>query len=120
MKLSGGERKMVAVGRALMAKPKVLLLDEPTSGLASNLSRQLLTDDIRGLAAAGASILLVEQKAIAALEISDWGYVLAGGRTVISSSAADLLAREDLGEVFLGRLGDGDTAGAGIGAKHAP
>jgi len=105
-KLSGGERKMVAVGRALMARPEVLLLDEPTSGMASALSRQLLTGDIRRLANAGTSILLVEQKAVAALEISNWGYVLANGRTLISSPAAELLAREDLGEVFLGKVSD--------------
>ncbi len=103
VKLSGGERKMVAVGRALMNKPQVLLLDEPTSGLAADLSRRLLTEDIRGLAASGAAILLVEQKALAALEISDWGYVLAQGRTAISSSASDLLARSDLADVFLGQ-----------------
>jgi branched-chain amino acid transport system ATP-binding protein len=102
VKLSGGERKMVAVGRALMARPSVLLLDEPTSGLAPDLSRELLTKDIRALAASGTSVLLVEQKALAALEISHWGYVLAGGTTALSSSAADLLARQDLGQVFLG------------------
>ena len=103
-KLSGGERKMVAVGRALMNHPKVLLLDEPTSGLSAELSRRLLTTDIRGLAAAGTAILLVEQKALAALEISDWGYVLAAGQTVVTSQASDLLARPDLGDVFLGRV----------------
>ncbi len=103
VKLSGGERKMVAVGRALMNRPRVLLLDEPTSGLAPDLSRELLTKDIRGLAVAGTSVLLVEQKALAALEISHWGYVLSAGTTALSSSAADLLARDDLGEVFLGR-----------------
>jgi branched-chain amino acid transport system ATP-binding protein len=95
---------MVAVGRALMNEPKVLLLDEPTSGLAGDLSRQLLTRDVRGLAAAGTAVLLVEQRALAALEISNWGYVLAQGATVMSSPAAELLRREDLGEVFLGRV----------------
>jgi branched-chain amino acid transport system ATP-binding protein len=103
-KLSGGERKMVAVGRALMSRPRVLLLDEPTSGLAEELSKQLLTRDIRNLAATGTSVLLVEQKALAALEISDWGYVLAAGRTVMSCPAPELLERPDLGEVFLGRV----------------
>jgi ABC-type branched-subunit amino acid transport system ATPase component len=103
-KLSGGERKMVAVGRALMSRPKVLLLDEPTSGLSAERSAQLLTRDIRALAESGASVLLVEQKALAALEISHWGYVLALGRVVISTPAAQLLARPDLGEVFLGHV----------------
>jgi ABC-type branched-subunit amino acid transport system ATPase component len=103
VKLSGGERKMVAIGRALMTRPRVLLLDEPTSGLASDLSRHLLTTDIRGLAEAGTAVLLVEQKALAALEICHWGYVLAGGTTVISCAAPELLARSDLAEVFLGR-----------------
>jgi branched-chain amino acid transport system ATP-binding protein len=114
-KLSGGERKMVAVGRALMSKPSVLLLDEPTSGLASDLSRELLNKDVRGLAEAGAGVLLVEQKALAALEIAHWGYVLAGGRTVLSSSASQLLERDDLGEVFLGRVSEDAHTGAGAG-----
>jgi len=108
-KLSGGERKMVAIGRALMAEPKVLLLDEPTSGLSAELSNRLLTEDIGNLARSGTAILLVEQKALAALQISDWGYVLATGRTVISSSAKTLLARADLAEVFLGHVSDADT-----------
>ncbi len=103
-KLSGGERKMVAVGRALMARPRVLLLDEPTSGLSAERSAQLLTGDIRALAETGASVLLVEQKALAALEISHWGYVLALGQVVLSAPADALLARPDLGEVFLGRV----------------
>src|SRR5215472_13775116 len=117
-KLSGGERKMVAVGRALMSQPKVLLLDEPTSGLSAERSTQLLTRDIRALAESGASILLVEQKALAALEISHWGYVLALGRVVISAPAAELLARPDIGEVFLGRAAQGSKAGPGL--RHAP
>jgi branched-chain amino acid transport system ATP-binding protein len=120
VKLSGGERKMVAVGRALMARPRVLLLDEPTSGLAPDLSRELLTQDVRGLAESGTSILLVEQKARAALEISHWGYVLAQGATALSSSAPELLAREDLGEVFLGLGGAAQGALADIEPESAP
>src|SRR5215469_13363560 len=89
---------------ALMSRPKVLLLDEPTSGLSAERSAQLLTRDIRALAESGASVLLVEQKALAALEISHWGYVLALGRVVLSAPAAQLLARPDLGEVFLGQV----------------
>ena len=103
-KLSGGERKMVAIGRALMNRPRVLLLDEPTSGLSAELSRRLLTEEVRGLANNGTSVLLVEQKAIAALEISDWAYVLALGKAVLSASAPELLTRPDLGEIFLGRI----------------
>jgi branched-chain amino acid transport system ATP-binding protein len=114
VKLSGGERKMVAVGRALMSRPSVLLLDEPTSGLAPDLSRELLTRDVRGLAEGGTSILLVEQKARAALEISHWGYVLAQGATALSSSAPELLGREDLGEVFLGLGGAAQGALADV------
>jgi branched-chain amino acid transport system ATP-binding protein len=120
VKLSGGERKMVAVGRALMSRPRVLLLDEPTSGLAPDLSRELLTRDVRGLAESGVSILLVEQKARAALEISHWGYVLAQGATALSCSAPDLLAREDLGEVFLGLGGAAHGALADIEPSVAP
>lgn len=103
-KLSGGERKMVGIGRALMTQPRMLLLDEPTSGLSAERSSQLLQRDVRGLAQTGTSILLVEQKALSALEISHWGYVLALGRLALSSSAPELLAREDLGDVFLGRV----------------
>ena len=108
-KLSGGERKMVAIGRALMNRPRVLLLDEPTSGLSAELSRRLLTEEVRGLANSGTSVLLVEQKAIAALEISDWAYVLALGKAVLSASAPELLTRPDLGEIFLGRIAQSDA-----------
>ena len=101
-KLSGGERKVVAIGRALMGRPVVLLLDEPTSGLSAELATEVLRNEVAGLARTGAGVLLVEQKAIAALEVSQWSYVLAAGRTQLSCSAADLLGRSDLAEVFLG------------------
>jgi branched-chain amino acid transport system ATP-binding protein len=99
-----------------MGKPQVLLLDEPTSGLSAERSTQLLTRDIRALAGSGASILLVEQKALAALEISHWGYVLALGQVVISAPAAQLLARPDLGEVFLGQVASHEPAPQGTQA----
>lgn len=102
-KLSGGERKVVAIGRALMSRPVVLLLDEPTSGLSAELSTEVLKNEVAGLARTGAGVLLVEQKAIAALEVSHWSYVLSAGRTQISCAAAELLARSDLSDVFLGK-----------------
>jgi ABC-type branched-subunit amino acid transport system ATPase component len=102
-KLSGGERKMLAMARVLMLEPRILVLDEPTSNLSAELSRMLLEDHVRGLGRAGTAVLIVEQKALAALTISDWGYVMAGGAMKVSSAAKDLLERKDIGEVFLGR-----------------
>ena len=102
-KLSGGERKMLAIARVLMLKPSLLVLDEPTANLSPQLSAMLLHDHVRRLSHAGASVLLVEQRATAALEISDWAYVLVAGRVQVDGPAAQLLARSDIGEVFLGR-----------------
>lgn len=101
-RLSGGERKMVAIGRALVAKPDLLLLDEPTAGLSAALSRQVLETQVTGLGQLGVAVLMVEQKAHTALAVSQWGYVLATGRLRISSTAGEILARPDLGSVFLG------------------
>jgi ABC-type branched-subunit amino acid transport system ATPase component len=102
-KLSGGERKLLAIGRVLMMQPSLLILDEPTANLSPDLARRVLEEDIAALAAAGMAILLVEQRAREALEISDWGYVLAGGRVHLSSASQPLLARADIGEIFLGQ-----------------
>ncbi|MGH7642928.1 MAG: ABC transporter ATP-binding protein [Candidatus Dormibacteria bacterium] len=102
MQLSGGERKMVALGRVLMLRPQVLVLDEPTAGLSPELSRAVLREQVRTLADRGTAILLVEQKAFEALEISDWAYVLVGGRVVIEGRGPELATRPDIREVFLG------------------
>ncbi len=102
-KLSGGERKMLAIARVLMLRPSVVILDEPTSNLSPALAREVLEGQVRALAAAGSAVLLVEQKAKEALAVGDWGYVLVAGLVTVSGPAAELLAREDIGELFLGR-----------------
>ena len=102
-KLSGGERKMLAIARVLMLEPRLLVLDEPTSNLSAELSRMLLEEHVRRLGQGGTALLIVEQKALAALTISDWAYVMAAGTMKVSSAAKELLARKDIGEVFLGR-----------------
>jgi len=105
--LSGGERKMVAVARAMMISPALLVLDEPTAGLAPQPAATLLNDYIATLAGTGVSLLMVEQRAKEAMSISDRAYVMAGGRVVLHDRADAVLARPDLGEVFLGRTGPG-------------
>jgi ABC-type branched-subunit amino acid transport system ATPase component len=102
-KLSGGERKMLAVARVLMLEPKMLVLDEPTSNLSPDLSRSVLRDQVRRLADTGTSVLLVEQKAFEALGVSDWAYILVAGRVELAGPASEILARPDIREVFLGQ-----------------
>jgi ABC-type branched-subunit amino acid transport system ATPase component len=102
-KLSGGERKMLAMARVLMLEPAVLVLDEPTSNLSPELSRSVLRDQVRRLADAGTAVLLVEQKAFEALGVSDWAYILVGGRVEIAGPASEIRGRPDIREVFLGR-----------------
>lgn len=101
-KLSGGERKMLAMGRVLMLSPAVLVLDEPTANLAPLVATQLLEEYIRGFADHGSTVLLVEQRAKAALRISDWTYVLGGGRIVLSGAPKDLEENPAFVESFLG------------------
>jgi branched-chain amino acid transport system ATP-binding protein len=103
-KLSGGERKMLAIGRVLMLRPKVVIFDEPTSNLSPGLARQVLEGQVRALADAGSAVLLVEQKAMEALAVSDWGYVMVAGLVHLDGPAAELRARDDIGELFLGRV----------------
>jgi len=102
-KLSGGERKMLAMARVLMLEPAVLVLDEPTSNLSPELSRSVLRDQVRRLADAGTAVLLVEQKAFEALGVSDWAYILVGGRVEIAGPAGEIRDRPDIREVFLGQ-----------------
>jgi ABC-type branched-subunit amino acid transport system ATPase component len=104
-KLSGGERKMLAMGRVLMLTPSVLVLDEPTANLAPLVATQLLEEYIRGFADSGSTVLLVEQRAKAALRISDWTLVLGGGRVVLSGPPKDLEDNPVFVESFLGGAG---------------
>jgi branched-chain amino acid transport system ATP-binding protein len=99
--LSGGEQQMLAMGRALMADPKVLLMDEPSMGLAPVLVEQVF-DTIKELNEEGSTIFLVEQNASMALEIADRGYVLQTGEVVLSDTAKNLLASEEVQEAYLG------------------
>jgi len=106
-KLSGGERKMLAVARVLMLKPKLLIVDEPTANLAEELAHALLSQHIAGLASTGTAVLLVEQRVKAALEISDWSYVLVSGGMQLSGKPDELRARADFADIFLGAQGTG-------------
>jgi branched-chain amino acid transport system ATP-binding protein len=101
-KLSGGERKMLAMGRVLMLEPAVFLLDEPTANLAPPVARSLLEEHVRALAENGASVLVVEQRARAVLAISDHTYVLAGGEVRMEGTPAELAASPAFVESFLG------------------
>jgi branched-chain amino acid transport system ATP-binding protein len=100
--LSGGEQQMLAIGRALMARPRLMLLDEPSMGLAPFLVR-LILDILVRLKEQGMTILLVEQNARAALQIADRGYVLENGRIVLEGLAKDLLADQDVKRAYLGK-----------------
>ncbi|MDX5360354.1 MAG: ABC transporter ATP-binding protein [Alphaproteobacteria bacterium] len=99
--LSGGEQQMLAVSRALMMKPKLLMLDEPSLGLAPQIVRAIL-DALRDLSRDGMTVLLVEQAAFTALKIADVGYVLQNGRAVLSGPTQDLLKDSRLIERYLG------------------
>ena len=99
--LSGGEQQMLAMGRALMSHPKLLMLDEPSMGLAPILVEQIF-GIIRELHASGTTILLVEQNAQAALEVADRAYVLETGRIVLSGTGAELMASDQVQKAYLG------------------
>jgi branched-chain amino acid transport system ATP-binding protein len=99
--LSGGEQQMLAIGRALMSRPRLLLLDEPSMGLAP-LMVQRIFETIRAIAAEGVTLLLVEQNAKLALEICDRGYVMESGRIALAAPARELLADPGVREAYLG------------------
>ncbi|MCT2989830.1 ABC transporter ATP-binding protein [Propionibacterium freudenreichii] len=99
--LSGGEQQMLAMGRALMSRPKMLLLDEPSMGLAP-LFVQEIFDIIKAINEAGTTVLLVEQNANMALQIADHAYVMETGRIVLSGTAAELSASDEIKRAYLG------------------
>jgi branched-chain amino acid transport system ATP-binding protein len=106
--LSGGERQMLALGRALMAKPRLLMLDEPSLGLAPLIVKEIFSI-IATLKAAGVSILLVEQNARAALQVADYGYVLETGETAMEGASSSLATDARVAATYLGQ-GAGGTA----------
>lgn len=105
-KLSGGERKMLAIARVLMLRPQVIILDEPTANLAPIFARAVLEEQVRSLADAGSAVVLVEQRASEALAVGDWGYLMVAGLMSLAGPAQGLLERDDIGELFLGRTAE--------------
>jgi len=103
--LSGGEQQMLAIARGLMADPKLLVLDEPSLGLAPRLVQQI-RDTIVEINKTGTSVLLIEQNAVMALSIADYGYIMETGKVVMDGEAAKLLKDEDIQEFYLGLHGD--------------
>ena len=100
--LSGGEQQMVAMGRALMTRPKLMLMDEPSMGLAPILVERSF-EIIQQVHEAGVALLVVEQNANVSLSIADRGYVLSTGRIVLEGKASELIAHEGLRKAYLGR-----------------
>ena len=110
-KLSGGERKMLAIGRALMVDPRVLILDEPTANLSPQLADAFLRERIRRLADMGKAVLLVEQRARAAMQIADRTMVLVSGTSRLEGRSDELLGRADFEALFLGATGSPPPTG---------
>jgi branched-chain amino acid transport system ATP-binding protein len=99
--LSGGEQQMLAIGRALMSRPRLIMLDEPSLGLAPNIVERTF-DIIRSIRDAGTTVLLVEQNAFAALQMCDHAYLLEAGRVVLSGAGAELIENEHVRRAYLG------------------
>jgi ABC-type branched-subunit amino acid transport system ATPase component len=106
--LSGGERKMLAVARALVTSPQLLVLDEPTANLAPNIASTLLKEQVPRLIASGVAVLLVEQRARDALQVCDEGYVMVTGQIALRGGGVELASRSDLSDLFLGARSDED------------
>ena len=104
---SGGEQQMIAIGRALMARPKLLLLDEPSLGLAPLLVRDIF-ERVKAVNEEGTTILVVEQNASIALGVADYGYVMEGGRVVLEGPARDLSTNPDVKEFYMGTSEGGE------------
>ena len=100
--LSGGEQQMLAVGRALMSKPKIIMMDEPSLGLAPIIVQGIF-DIIQQINKEGTTVLLIEQNANMALKVADYGYVMETGRISLTGSGAELLANEQVKELYLGK-----------------
>lgn len=100
--LSGGERRLVAIGRALVLSPEVLVLDEPTANLSPSNAHSVLTEYVTQVAEAGTGVLLVEQRAKEALQIAHQAYLMSAGQIEFSGPPGTLLEREDIGRLFLG------------------
>ncbi|MBY4595994.1 ABC transporter ATP-binding protein [bacterium BD-1] len=107
--LSGGEQQMLAIGRALIAKPKLMLLDEPSLGLSPKLVEDIFSIIVRINSEAGTSMLLVEQNATVALAVAHQGYIMENGKIVIDGSAERLANDPDVREFYLGMEGDGEA-----------
>jgi len=99
--LSGGEQQMLAIGRALMSRPRLIMFDEPSLGLAPNIVERTF-EIIRTIRDNGTTVLLVEQNAFAALEMCDYAYLLESGRVVLSGSGAELISNEHVRRAYLG------------------
>jgi branched-chain amino acid transport system ATP-binding protein len=104
--LSGGEQQMLAIGRALMARPRVILMDEPSMGLSPLLVKEVFGIIRRINSDLGVTILLVEQNARAALQVASYGYIMEQGKVVLDGTAAELQANEDVKEFYLGGAGE--------------